>query len=348
MKTFIWGKTVTIVDIAKESGYSVTTVSRVLNNRQDVSPEAKNKIMEIVKAHNFVPNTNAKRLKQTSPRNIYVLVKGTSNMLFANIIEEIQCVVDRSDYSLNITYLDEDDNIGNETIRICRERKPLGVIFLGGSRDDFTEEFSEVSVPCVIVTTCAKGWNVDKLSSLSIDDEKAGETVVDYLIQNGHTKIAEIGANLELSQTAILRHNGYINSLKKNGIVPDERYYERARFSYDSAYRAMERLLEKDIEITAVYAISDVMAIGAIRAILDKGLKVPDDISITGFDGSVLSQYYNPKIVSIRQPHKDMAARSVEMLFNMIDLNKPVTHEIIPFELIRGESVINIGTRPEH
>lgn len=269
-------------------------------------------------------------------------------MLFANIIEEIQCVVDRSDYSLNITYLDEDDNIGNETIRICRERKPLGVIFLGGSRDDFTEEFSEVSVPCVIVTTCAKGWDVDKLSSLSIDDEKAGETVVDYLIQNGHTKIAEIGANLELSQTAILRHNGYINSLQKNGIVPDERYYERARFSYDSAYRAMERLLEKDIEITAVYAISDVMAIGAIRAILDKGLKVPDDISITGFDGSVLSQYYNPKIVSIRQPHKDMAARSVEMLFNMIDLNKPVTHEIIPFELISGESVINIGTRPEY
>ena len=72
-------------------------------------------------------------------------------MLFANIIEEIQCVVDRSDYSLNITYLDEDDNIGNETIRICRERKPLGVIFLGGSRDDFTEEFSEVSVPFVFV-----------------------------------------------------------------------------------------------------------------------------------------------------------------------------------------------------
>ena len=194
----------------------------------------------------------------------------------------------------------------------------------------------------------SKGWDVDKLSSLSIDDEKAGETVVDYLIQNGHTKIAEIGANLELSQTAILRHNGYINSLKKNGIVPDERYYERARFSYDSAYRAMERLLEKDIEITAVYAISDVMAIGAIRAILDKGLKVPDDISITGFDGSVLSQYYNPKIVSIRQPHKDMAARRVEMLFNTIDINKPVTHEIIPFELISGESVINIGTRPEY
>lgn len=333
------GKKVTIVDIAKESGYSVTTVSRVLNNRQDVSPAAKNKIMEIVKAHNFVPNTNAKRLKQNISRNIYVLVKGNSNMLFANIIEEIQCVVDRTDYSLSITYLDEDDNISSQTARICRERKPLGIIFLGGSRDDFQGELQTPEVPCVIVTTSADGWDIDSLSSVSIDDEKAGETIVDYLIENGHTKIAEIGANLELSQTAILRHNGYIKSLKKHGITPDDRYYEKARFSFDSAYRAMQRLLEKDIEITAVYAISDVMAIGAVRAILDKGLKVPDDISITGFDGSTLAQYYNPKIVSIRQPHKDMAARSVEMLFNMIDLHKEASHEIIPFELTDGESV---------
>ena len=183
---------------------------------------------------------------------------------------------------------------------------------------------------------------MEELSSVSIDDEKAGETIVDYLIEHGHTKIAEIGANLELSQTARLRHNGYLNSLKKHGITPDERYYERARFSYDSAYRAMKKLLEKDIEITAVYAISDVMAIGALRAILDKGLRVPEDISITGFDGSTLAEYYNPKIVSIRQPHKDMAARSVELLFNMIDLHKGSCHEIISFELTEGESVARI------
>lgn len=124
----------TIVDIAKESGYSVTTVSRVLNNRQDVSPAAKETIMKIVEAHNFVPNTNAKRLKQTISRNIYLLVKGTSNMLFANIVEEIQSIIDRTDYSLSITYLDEDSNLSSVTDRICRERKPLGIIFLGGSR----------------------------------------------------------------------------------------------------------------------------------------------------------------------------------------------------------------------
>ena len=112
----------TIVDIAKESGYSVTTVSRVLNDRKDVSPEARKKILEIVEAHGFVPNNNAKRLKQKISKNILVLVKGTSNMLFASIIEDIQSVIDETGYTLTVTYLDEDDNIGREAIRLCRER----------------------------------------------------------------------------------------------------------------------------------------------------------------------------------------------------------------------------------
>ena len=100
----------TIVDIAKESGYSVSTVSRVLNNRKDVSPEAKRRIMEIVESHNFVPNNNAKHLKQNVTKNILVVLKGTSNMLFANIVEEIQKIVGQSDYAVGVYYLDEDDN----------------------------------------------------------------------------------------------------------------------------------------------------------------------------------------------------------------------------------------------
>lgn len=329
----------TIVDIAKESGYSVTTVSRVLNDRKDVSPEARKKIMEIVEAHGFVPNNNAKRLKQNISKNILVLVKGTSNMLFASIIEDIQSVIDETGYTLTVTYLDEDDNIGREAIRLCRERKPLGVLFLGGGRQDFGESIDKFEIPCVLVTTGADGWDMKNLSSVAIDDEAAAECAVDYLIENGHRNIAEVGGNMELSETSISRHKGYVNSLERHGIKWDERYYEKARFSFDSAYEAMTRLLEKDIPITAVFAISDVMAIGAIRAIRDKGLSVPEDISITGFDGTTLADYYNPKIVSIRQQHKELATRSVELLFNMIDLNKVATHEIIPFELTKGESV---------
>ena len=112
----------TIKDIAKESGYSVSTVSRVLNNRRDVSPEAKKRIDEIVAAHNFVPNNNAKHLKQMITKTILVLVKGNSNMLFASIVEEIQKTVEKTKYAVSIYYLDEDANEVEQAITLMRER----------------------------------------------------------------------------------------------------------------------------------------------------------------------------------------------------------------------------------
>ena len=114
----------TIKDIAKESGYSVSTVSRVLNNRDDVSPEAEKKIRRIVAEHNFVPNGNAKHLKQIASKTICVLIKGTSNMVFSGIAEEIQTIVNKTSYTLNMIYLDEEENEVEQAIIQCRERKP--------------------------------------------------------------------------------------------------------------------------------------------------------------------------------------------------------------------------------
>ncbi|MEE1079355.1 MAG: LacI family DNA-binding transcriptional regulator [Agathobacter sp.] len=332
----------TIVDIAKESGYSISTVSRVLNNRSDVSPVAKKKIMEIVEAHNFVPNNNAKHLKQTTTKSILILVKGTSNMLFSNIIEEIQSIMEESAYETRVYYLDEDQNEVEEAIRLCRERKPLGILFLGGNMVYFQAGFGEVNVPCVLVTNQGKTLRFDNLSSVATDDKAASEVAVDYLFENGHEYIAEIGGDIDRSTTAQQRHIGLLRSFEKHGRVFNEELFERARFSYDSAYRAMNRLLDKNLPITAVYAISDTMAIGAIRAIRDRGLNVPNDISIVGFDGITLADYYNPKIVTIRQRYKEIARRSVEIMFNMVDLNTGATHELIPFVLNEGESVKKI------
>ena len=104
----------------------------------------------------------------------------------------------------------------------------------------------------------------------------------------------------------------------------------------------MQQLLSQDLPITAVFAMSDVMAIGAMRAIFDAGLRVPEDISIIGFDGTLLADYYNPKIVTIRQGYEEIAKRSVEILLNMIDLNKQAVHELIPFALKNTESVIQL------
>lgn len=333
----------TIVDIAKESGYSVSTVSRVLNGRRDVSPAARTRIMAIVEARQFVPNNNAKHLKQSVSRSILMLVKGTSNMLFASIIEAVQNMLEESDYSLRVHYLDEDLNEVTEAIRICREHKPMGVLFLGGNDCYFRERFGEIHEPCVLVTNRGDTLGFSNLSSVATNDAAAAEVAVDYLFDHGHTKIAVVGGDKTVSSTSLERQNGCLNSFAKHGQTFDEAYYSTARFSYDSAYAAMNRLLDKKLPITAVFAMSDVMAVGAIRAILDRGLKVPEDISIVGFDGTLLADYYSPKIVTICQGYEAIAVRSVEILLGMMDLNLSATHELVPFQLRNTESVREIG-----
>ena len=330
----------TIKDIAKESGYSVSTVSRVLNNRRDVSPEAKKKIDEIVSAHHFVPNNNAKHLKQNSSKTIAVLVKGTSNMLFASIVEEIQKKIEATKYTVNITYIDEDDDEVEEAVIVCRERKPLGMLFLGGNPQSFKKYFDAVNVPCVLVTNQGGELGFDNLSSVATDDEAAAEYAIDYLLEQGHRKVGILGGDFAVSHTSKQRYLGCVESFRKHEISFDEqRYYEKSRFSYESAYRAMKRLLEKAEDVTAVFAMSDVTAIGAIRALIDCGRRVPEDISVMGFDGITMAEYYNPKLTTIQQQYRILAVRSVEILLQNIDLNGAPVHEVVPFHLVQGESV---------
>ena len=331
---------VTIKDIARESGYSVSTVSRVLNHRSDVSPDAKQKIEAVVTKFNFVPNNNAKHLKQNNSKSIGVMVKGISNMLFASIVEEIQRMIEKTEYTLVVSYLDEDADEVEQAILLCRERKPLGLLFLGGNPDYFKKEFAGVDVPCVLVTNRANQMEFRNLSSVATDDVAAARRAVDVLFDARHRKVSSLGGDFTKSYTSYQRLRGCSDSFAAHGAVFDaDRCYEKARFSFDSGYRGMERLVTKFPDITAVFAMSDVTAIGAIRALRDRGLRVPEDISIIGFDGTTLAEYYNPKLATIKQQYQRLASRSIEILFGQIELKKEPIHEIVPFEFVNGESI---------
>mgnify|MGYP000357315608 CR=1 FL=1 len=336
---------VTIKDIARESGYSVSTVSRVLNNRNDVSPDARKKIEEVVAKFNFVPNNNAKHLKQNNSKAIGVLVKGISNMLFASVVEEIQRMIEKTEYTLVVSYLDEDADEVEQAILLCRERKPLGLLFLGGNPEYFHREFSGVDVPCVLVTNRANEMHFENLSSVATDDIAAARCAVDQLFVAGHRRIGILGGDFDKSYTSHQRFLGCEQSFSEHGAVLDvEHCYEKARFSFGSACRAMKRLIGKFPDVTAVFAMSDVMAIGAIRALRDLGYRVPEDVSVIGFDGTSLAEYYNPKLATIKQ-HQTLANRSIEILFGQIELKKEPIHEIVPFEFVNGESIRVIDER---
>ena len=337
---------VTIKDIARESGYSVSTVSRVLNNRNDVIPDARKKIEEVVAKFNFVPNNNAKHLKQNNSKAIGVLVKGISNMLFASVVEEIQRMIEKTEYTLVVSYLDEDADEVEQAILLCRERKPLGLLFLGGNPEYFHREFSGVDVPCVLVTNRANEMHFENLSSVATDDIAAARCAVDQLFVAGHRRIGILGGDFDKSYTSHQRFLGCEQSFSEHGAVLDvEHCYEKARFSFGSACRAMKRLIGKFPDVTAVFAMSDVMAIGAIRALRDLGYRVPEDVSVIGFDGTSLAEYYNPKLATIKQQHQTLANRSIEILFGQIELKKEPIHEIVPFEFVNGESIRVIDER---
>lgn len=328
----------TIKDIARESGYAVGTVSRVLNNHPDVSETARRVIMEVVEKNHFRINSNAKHLKQQSNTAIAIIVKGTKNMLFARLVETLQVLIKQKGYASLIYYLEEDDNEVEQALQVCLDRQPMGILFLGSNLAYFKDLFHKVKIPCVLVTNSAQKMNTPNLSSVSVNDEDAAKTAIEYLCELGHDRIAILGGDLEMSHVARVRFRGCEQAfLEHNMNFDKDVQYGIARFTVESGYNSMKQLLEKNPNVTAVFAMADVIAIGAIRAIKDKGLRVPEDISVIGFDGIEMGQYTVPKITTIKQSDEAIATRSVEVLVNGIQGDKAI-HEQVPYILLVGES----------
>lgn len=329
----------TIKDLSAQTGYSVGTVSRVLNNQPNVSEKARKVILEAAEASGFQLNANAKQLKQSHSNSVLVVVKGTSNEMFSGLVETIQACVAETAYQLIVDYIDENSNEVLRALQLCREKKPLGILFLGGNRAHFLDGFQQIHVPCVLVTNDAVGLGFENLSSVSSDDRLAGRTAIDRLVQMGHRRIAVIGGDLQVSDTSKLRYQGCMEAFREHGIGFDEaRDYESVRFSFEEGYRAAKNLLAKNRSFTALFAMADVMAIGAIRALMDAGLRVPEDVSVMGFDGLTVGRFTVPTLSTIRQSVDAMARRSVQMLLENIEAEQQPRHETVPFELELRES----------
>ena len=328
----------TIKDIARESGYAVGTVSRVLNNQPDVSEKARKRIMAVVEKYHFRLNSNAKHLKQQINSGIAIIVKGTRNMLFANMVESLQGLIKEKEYVCLIDYIGESDNEVEQALRVCRERLPMGILFLGSNLENFKERFREIDIPCVLVTNSAETLEFHNLSSVSIDDTTAAEKAIEYLVSLGHKKIGILGGEMKEmkhSNPAKSRYEGCVSAFQKFNLDFDEKkQFESTVFTMEGGYCAMERLLEKMPDLTAVFTMSDVMALGAMRAVKNKGLSVPEDISIIGFDGIEMGQYLVPRLTTIQQPSQELANRCIEILLQQICEEKTAVSERVPFYLL--------------
>ena len=332
----------TIKDLAEKTGYSVATISRVLNNHPNVSKKAREEIRRAVEESGFQINTNAKQLKQHAT-SILVVVKGTSNEMFSEMVETIQNLVAQTHYPLHVDYMDEDSNEVLRAVQLCREKKPLGILFLGGNSQNFRKDFDKIDIPCVLVSNDASGLPFENLSSVSTDDRQAARCAMDSLIALGHRKFVIVGGDRTVSDTSRLRYEGCLQSFRNHGIAFDEEMdYMGVRFSYQDGYNATQQLIANARPFTAIFAVSDVMAIGAIRALYNNGLRVPRDVSVMGFDGLNLGTFLVPQLSTVIQSAKVMAQRGVEILIDHIANGSKAVHESVPYALCQRESTSRI------
>jgi LacI family transcriptional regulator len=332
----------TIKDIARLSGYSIGTVSRVINNHPDVSEAARLKVEQVIREQNFQPNSNAKQLKQQSSSAITIIVKGYENMFFEGILERIQAILRGSEEDAAVVFLDEYADEVQAAIQLCAARKPKGFIFLGGNMEYFRQEGERIDVPSVLLTNTAKELDLPNLSSFTTNDEEAGYKVIEYLIDKGHTEIGIIGGSTSRSSSQIgfRRMKGCLTAFAEHGVQFDEEtQYEPSRFSMAGGYESTRRLLKKNPNITAVFAIGDTIAIGAMRAIKDLGYSIPEDISVIGYDGIETVRYTIPRLSTIHQDTETLARKGVEDLLLRISYRHPAVHEYVGFTLVEGESV---------
>ena len=329
----------TIKDIARLSGVGVTTVSRVLNDHPDVSEETRRRVLAVVAEQGFQPNTNARHLKQQTSASIAIIVKGTMNMLFAELMERCQQLLQDAGQNAAVYYLDEDANEVVYAVQLCRERKPLGILFLGGDLEFFQAEFGHITVPCVLLTNSARELDFPNLSSLTTDDEEAAYRVVRYLADQGHRDIGLLGGNWSCTQISYRRVLGCQRAFDELSLPFDARRCEPCRYSFSDAYDTTKRLLGRCPELTALFCVSGVMALGAIRAIHDLGRRVPRDISVVGYDGIPLSRFSVPRLTTVRQDTQQLARQGVDLLLRNLQRPRPPVHGVVPFELIAGESV---------
>lgn len=341
---------ITIKDIAKMCGCGVSTVSRALNNHPDINEETRKKIMAVVKEYNFVPNKSARNLKITDSKTIAILIKGIANPFFMKMIKVIENEIRRQKYSLIIQHVDHNQDEVDVAIELEREKKLKGIIFLGGYFNHTKEKLDAISVPFVISTVNMTEQYSANYSSIAVDDVKESYKIVDYLIKLGHKKILLISADLEDESIGKLRKVGYEKALRDNGIDFDESLIipmsdDSDAYSMKAGFEAMEEALKRKLDFTAVFAVADAVAIGACRALADAGKKIPEDVSVVGFDGIDNAKYYSPRITTIRQPFEEMADETISLLFKYIDGTKSADEarqKLFEGELLIGESTAEL------
>ncbi|MEG1524824.1 MAG: LacI family DNA-binding transcriptional regulator [Clostridia bacterium] len=312
-----------IKDIAQYCDVAVSTVSRVLNDHPDVSEQTRIKVMEAVERFHYIPNNSARNLVRTTSDAIALLVKGVNNPFFAKLIKAIEREVTERGFTLELHQIDTSEDELHAAALLVTERKLRGILFLGGRFNYVPEDIACITVPFVMCTYTNSFGSLalDTYSSVAIDDKQAARLAVHTLYELGHRKIAILCNDEHDTSISELRTEGYRSALAERGIAFDRNLVACSKSFSDmgAIYRSVTDMIDRGAAFTAIFAIADLMAIAAIKALSDRGRRVPDDCSVVAIDGLELSAYMLPTLTTLVQPAEEMGLACARTLIDLIE-----------------------------
>jgi len=315
-------KTVSAQDVARACGVSRTTVSFVLNNTpgKKISEETRQKVLKVAQELNYVPNPQARKLALTRHFSIGFFISHPQSIFSDAFIPKlIEGIAQRlNKYRIRLILQPVKLKQSNY-YELAREENIDGIILINThDRDEGLKRLIEKKFPVVVIGKITD----ERVVQIDIDNFKSAKEAVEYLIELGHRRIAVITHAATIYCAARDRLEGYLRAMQDAGIDIDEQLIKIGNFTEESGYQAMIKLLRMDKRPTAVFAGNDVIAYGAIKAIRDKGLKIPEDISIVGFDDDYLSRYLNPPLTTVAVPAEGLGSEAATLLMNMIEKNE--------------------------
>lgn len=327
----------TIQDVAKAAGVSVATVSRVLNKSNTVATSTRNTVLEAIRQLDYRPNLLGRNLRRTETRLVLALLPTIANPFYSRIVKGIEDVAHKNGYNVMLCNTDSDTDRERVYLELLKNRLADGVIFMSPVIDG--EELTAIGDHFPVVQCCEYKEGA-KVPLASIDNHAAAKKVVRHLISLGHKRIGMISCRNSFLST-ICREQGFRDALEDAGHIFNSQCMAYGDYSFKSGSRAAFSLLALNERPTAIFAISDIMAIGVLRAAKEKRLRVPEDLAVVGFDNISFASMCDPMLTTISQPKYDLGCAAMELLLRKIqgELKEPV-EIVLENELIIRESTV--------
>lgn len=302
-------------DVAARAGVSVTSVSHVINETRPVSIELRQRVVHAMQELGYQPNRLARSLRSGKTNTIGMIVPDSANSFFAEVARGIEDTSFEHGYSLILCNSDSDLEKEAFYTNVLVEKQVDGILFVAaGVSTERILELQQKQIPVVVVDREIPGVEVDTVLT---DNQRGGWLVTRHLIDLGHQCIGLITGPSDLTLSAY-RVTGYRQALAESGLSEDEELVVRGDFGFESGYQSTRRLLSRSRPPTAIFACNDLMAVGALRAAVQEGRRVPQDLSVVGYDDIPLASYTNPPLTTVAQPNYAMGVQAATMLLDQL------------------------------